>query len=347
MTSPTPPGWYPDPYGSPGLLRWWDGSQWTDHAHGAPTDAGASGAPGGGPGPGGASSMYPSGPQGGTGPGGPSQAGPSWGGTGQPWGADTGAPAGPSYPYSGPAAAPSGRGRAMPWLFGGIGALVVILVAVSLLVVTGVIGGSGGGGGGGGGTPAATDTSPSPLSSPTDSGTAATDRVTDSGSGLSYDRPTSHWSYLQRPRAVSGMVTWTEAIGTVAQSDYEGDHDWIANVFTGVGEASYSGKGSLPRVTRAMARYLEANNYSNVGKKTLQVLDSKSVEVDGHAAWLEKFKYTYNEADKRNLRFKTETAAVLGIDRPGKKPALMYVSVPDNFDAGIVDRTLRSIKVES
>ncbi len=28
-----PAGWYPDPHGAPQLLRWWDGSQWTEHTH--------------------------------------------------------------------------------------------------------------------------------------------------------------------------------------------------------------------------------------------------------------------------------------------------------------------------
>jgi endonuclease YncB( thermonuclease family) len=32
MQSP-PPGWYPDPQGPAGLLRYWDGGQWTEHRH--------------------------------------------------------------------------------------------------------------------------------------------------------------------------------------------------------------------------------------------------------------------------------------------------------------------------
>lgn len=31
--SNTPAGWYPDPQGAPQLLRWWDGSQWTQHTN--------------------------------------------------------------------------------------------------------------------------------------------------------------------------------------------------------------------------------------------------------------------------------------------------------------------------
>jgi Protein of unknown function (DUF2510) len=34
-------GWYPDPYGTPWLLRWWDGSVWTQHTHPDPNAGGA------------------------------------------------------------------------------------------------------------------------------------------------------------------------------------------------------------------------------------------------------------------------------------------------------------------
>jgi hypothetical protein len=45
-----PSGWYPDPYGVPELLRWWDGSTWTQHTHQDGGTAAADGAEGAGPG---------------------------------------------------------------------------------------------------------------------------------------------------------------------------------------------------------------------------------------------------------------------------------------------------------
>lgn len=42
MTAPTPPGWYPDPAagGQPnGLVRWWDGTRWTEHTQVPPAPA--------------------------------------------------------------------------------------------------------------------------------------------------------------------------------------------------------------------------------------------------------------------------------------------------------------------
>jgi hypothetical protein len=41
-----PSGWYPDPHGTPSLLRWWDGSVWTQHTH-PDVSAGGAGTTGG------------------------------------------------------------------------------------------------------------------------------------------------------------------------------------------------------------------------------------------------------------------------------------------------------------
>lgn len=36
MNAPVPAGWYPDPAGAPGIVRWWDGAVWTEHTDATP-----------------------------------------------------------------------------------------------------------------------------------------------------------------------------------------------------------------------------------------------------------------------------------------------------------------------
>lgn len=114
-----PPNWYPDPKGE-AELRYWDGSQWTEHTHS------------------GAAAAQPAAPPPSQAP--PPQAPPP---SGPPPAAAP--PAGPSYPTPAPATAGGGGGG------GGRTLLIVAAVVVGLLVVGGGIALLAGGGDDGGG----------------------------------------------------------------------------------------------------------------------------------------------------------------------------------------------------
>ncbi|WP_344972987.1 DUF2510 domain-containing protein [Streptosporangium fragile] len=164
MTTQTPSGWYPDPYGSP-QLRWWDGSQWTDatHAVDAPTGQAApqgpqtgpvpfpqapspeAGAQQAGPHPGqweqqtvqyqepGAGQPQWGGPQG------PGTGQSQWGGPGQGDGQSQWSGPGqggatmqlPSPQFGGyPSGPPPRKSSPLPWILGGGGVLILIVVIV-------------------------------------------------------------------------------------------------------------------------------------------------------------------------------------------------------------------------
>ncbi|MFB9675817.1 DUF2510 domain-containing protein [Streptosporangium vulgare] len=407
MTTQTPSGWYPDPYGSP-LLRWWDGSEWTDATHQTDAPTGQGTAPGSqtgpflqqhsagpgpqqtgphpaGPGPQqtgprptqegprgtGPSGSFPSGPSGPPAPSGPSgqwsppaahqQGAQAPTGAGQPhWG---GPPNGhtaqmPLPPYDGyPSAPPPRKSGPLPWILGGGGVLVLIVVIVVAAMYlinperrntagepTGLT------------TPPPTaplepSQEPTPEATPAPSGSAppkAVDgRVTDPVTGLSYEMPGEPWEV---PPSVGGGLgfVWSSAAVAVAQENFDGrGGDWLGNVLTGElpDQYGYQGVGSMRSVAATLLQVVEPAFYTPPHSR--KIVEDKAVKVSGKDAWLLVFDLDFSEqAEANGWKWKQERAAFLIVDRgENTRPALAYISVPDNLDISVADKVIKSFKL--
>ncbi|MFG1706374.1 DUF2510 domain-containing protein [Nonomuraea sp. M3C6] len=357
MTTQTPAGWYPDPYGEP-QLRWWDGSQWTDATHAQEQGPGQPQQPASGPQP------QPQ-PQ--------PQSDPDWSATpanptlqfGQPtYGQSAyGQPTPPTQqwggnqlPGPGYGAPPPRQGNPLPWVFGGLAALVV----VALIVVAGIFfinrnttnTAS---------PPEPTDTfepqqPPSnepPSNEPPSQGVTefpqpASGVVSDPRSGISYKVPDG-WT-VPKPDQVNGtdptQQAYTSAVQATSQDNYEGESDWIGNVYTGLLNELYPYSGAAGLGDTAKAVFVDfSTKYYQLAHESKVVAD-KAMKIGDRDAWVLQFELDFSKvSEEKGYKWKKENGAIVLMDRgEGESPAIVYVSVPDNLGTDVVGKVLSSLK---
>ncbi|MGW6498100.1 DUF2510 domain-containing protein [Nonomuraea angiospora] len=372
MTTQTPAGWYPDPYGEP-QLRWWDGTQWTDALHAQQPGPGAPPQQPSGPQP---QPQPPSQPQ--PQPQSQPQSSPDWSATpanptlqfGQPaYGQGPyGRPTGPTQPgptqWGGPPlpgvtyGPPPKQSNPLPWVFGGLAALVV----VALIVVAGIffINRST--------TPTASLPTPAdtfgqedppsqdpPSSEPPSQGVTELPqpvggRITDPQAGLSFEVP-GNWTVPQ-PAEVNGsnpaptQQLWSGAVQAVSQAKYDGEGDWIGNIYTGQLNELYPYAGAAGMGDTAKAVFVDfSTKFYQLAHET-KVVEDKAMKIGDKDAWVLQFQLDFSKvSEEKGYKWKKENGAIVLMDRgDGQRPAIMYASVPDNLGTDVLAKVLGSLK---
>ncbi|MGI8336111.1 DUF2510 domain-containing protein [Actinomadura scrupuli] len=338
MSAPSPPGWFPDPYGGAGLLRFWDGTDWTQSTQPVADEPAFL----------------------------PPLAGPSDGGT-SPYGTpghepypfqaperpyDT-VPGPPGPPYAGQTGLPAraGSGNGPLWaLAGGAALVVVVLVAVGVVVGLRSSGGRGPGPGPEPVPPAATGpVSPRPTSpgaAPGGTTSGSIGRITDEQAGLSYARLGSPWadagsSWFRPGYFSAGQVS-------IVQEPFEEYASFNATSLSGVPRAAesagHSGSGDLEAVTGRVTRRILTEHFALARTRT--ELGSRAFSVSGRPAWIERFRLDFTDARTRGWKFTADTVAIMVVDLGDRRLGLLWVSVPDTFPGqGDLDLVLSSVRV--
>ncbi|WP_199485331.1 DUF2510 domain-containing protein [Actinomadura craniellae] len=337
MTGQTPPGWYPDPYGTPGLQRYWDGGQWTQATQPIDEWDDSSGAPARQPSPGG--QQPPPAPQPNWSPSGPS--------TPPPWQA----PGGPHTPppwQPGPQTpqpwqpSPAGKSNTgLLWGLAGGGVVFLALIVVVALLATGVIGGSP--------EPTSSPAAASPTP-PNDPGgrSPVVGTVTDEQAGLSYAQLGGKWQPASPIGSTDplGRLGLTRGQTAAVQEDYDGrEGDYVASVYSGQVATTVTPDDSLQVGARSFLAALPSFAYP--AGYTQREIESRAFQVDGHSAWYHRLELSFPQAKSRNWNFTKEIVLFLTIERgEGRRPAVLYLSIPDSHvNQGDLDLLVNSVKV--
>lgn len=345
MPREVPPGWYPDPYGTAGLLRWWDGVQWSTFTQEAPEPEPEE------PQPARSESAEPEPTEPEplelrlTDPGraGPHAPEPEPAGPGQaeaPGPRIYGVPP-RDVPADDPLLSPYDEPRRRtrwPWLAAsGLLAAAVAVAAVLLRTdAVGLIGGDRAA------RPVATASATPQPPQP-----AAAGRIDDPAAGLSYARLGGRWKVMDRARLRT--MRWTAGQYQIAQDDYDGKgHDALASCLSSPlpGNFPYSGSGDLADTSASLARTIEKTFYPAHSRRHDRT--SEATRVDGHPAWLRTYVLSYPDAQAKGYDFRSETVTIVLVDRGQRAPGVLWVSIPDNRDELLpdVETVISSLRVQ-
>jgi hypothetical protein len=376
-----PSGWYPDPYGMPETLRWWDGAAWSDHTYAEPVSP---------------ASARPALPAATIDSGmravEATQADPGMRAA-EATRADPGMQLAVMGPPTGPATTPqpaipdhyasdgtrvlsvehttwAGTGGRHAGGFGqpgyirderrrkilvaaGLTAGVAAACAVLALVVTNMnsspqTSNAGPVAPAKPATPAteaaSASASPSATASPSPASTAMSS-LTDSTSGLTYGQLPAPWAPGCPGSLNTPVFTWAAGESAVAGQVNNGQTTWYGDACSGQLPAQYGyhSTADLQNVTNALANAFNGAYYQ-VLPHNFQEVQSAPVAVSGHPGWEIKFLQTYTSP--QGMAWTNELGAVVVADPGnGAPPAVFYVSVPGNLNEGNVDTLVSSLQL--
>ncbi len=228
----------------------------------------------------------------------------------------------PPWQYPEPAwGTPPGGRRGLRALLIGGGVVLVLIIAVVIALIASGVGGN-------------TDKSGhSPV----------TATINDTKAGISYAGLGGAW-HRESVGSTGGLARlgFDQGEDAVVMKNYDNGNPYVASAYSGVVPSQAA--GSLDTTATALLAVLEPLAYP---PHTRQVLSSTAHTVDGHDGWLLEVRFRFPEAKARGWNFRSETAAIMVIDRGnGQPPAEFYVSIPDSHKKqGDLDLLLSSLKV--
>lgn len=174
-------------------------------------------------------------------------------------------------------------------------------------------------------------------------------QVTDTTSGLSYQRLPSPWREGCPSDLNTPMFNWSAGENAVAGQVSIGGSviDWHGLACSGQlqQQFAYAGPADLERTAMSLVAALDPAYYGGV-QHSRTIEESSAMQVSGHQAWVVRFLMTYSGGASQGLTWTSEPGAVVVVDLGASQaPAVFYVSVPANLGTQHLTTLIGSLHV--